>query len=477
MPYSDGGYGCEFVDVPHDDDHCVICLLPARDPQQTKCECARLYCKSCYDKLKTTSETCPTCRQPLDAFPDRNIARRIKGLRVKCTSTGCPWINELGSLHDHLQTCGYVLVLCSNGCKEYILRDKHLLHCVEQCPLRRHMCEHCKAEGPYKEMIGGHLDKCPDLMVPCPNSGCEVSIKRKDMASHDLECPHETISCPYKDAGCTYTSPRQAMEHHKATSCGHHLDLAMVQLKDAMVQLKDVKVELKDAMVQLKDVKVELKDAMVQLKDVKVELKDAMVQQKKHGEKFTEMHCTPLVIKMSQFSQLKVNNKRWYSPGFYTHTCGYKMCFSVDANGYGAGKGTHVSEFLHLMKGENDDALTWPIKYKCTFTLLNQLKDEGHHTVTINSPEGKDDIALNLSRVLSGDKGTTGWGCPQFIAHTKLDLQEEEQCQYLKDDSLYFRVKVELKPAVKPWLVPILPCHNTCTVTTDVENSVLLEQL
>ena len=32
--------------VPHDDGHCVICLLPTRDPQQTncKCECARLYC-------------------------------------------------------------------------------------------------------------------------------------------------------------------------------------------------------------------------------------------------------------------------------------------------------------------------------------------------------------------------------------------------------------------------------------------------
>ena len=413
MPYSDGGYGCEFVDVPHDDDHCVICLHPARDPQQTKCECARLYCKSCYDKLKTTSRTCPTCRRPLDAFPDRNIARRIKGLRVKCTSTGCPWINELGSLDDHLQTCGYKLVSCAYGCGDQVIRNNLHLH-TEVCLLRKHRCEHCKAEGPYKEMIGGHLDKCPDLMVPCPNSGCEVSIKRKDMASNHLECPHETISCPYKDAGCTYTSPRQAMEHHKATSCGHHLDLAMVQLKDAMVQLK------------------------------------------KHGEKFTEMHCTPLVIKMSQFSQLKVNNKRWYSPGFYTHTCGYKMCFSVDANGYGAGKGTHVSEFLHLMKGENDDALTWPIKYMCTITLLNQLKDEGHHTVTINSPEGKDDIALYLSRVLSDDKAA-GWGFAQFIAHTKLDLQEVKQCQYLKDDSLYFRVQVDLIPAVKPWLVQILP--------------------
>ena len=81
-------------------------------------------------------------------------------------------------------------------------------------------------------------------------------------------------------------------------------------------------------------------------------------------EKFTEMHCTPLLIKMSQFSQLKVNNDMWYSPGFCTHTFGYKMCLRVYANGHGVGKGTHVSVYLHLMKGENDDDLTWPIKYK-----------------------------------------------------------------------------------------------------------------
>ena len=414
--YSDAGYECEFVDIPTDDDHCIICLLPARDPQQTKCECAKLYCKSCYDKLKTTSRACPTCRQPLDAFHDRMSARRVKGLRVKCTSTGCPWINELGSLNDHLVTCGYVLVLCSNGCEQHIVRDKHLLHCAEDCPLRKHMCEHCKAEGPYKEMIaGGHLDKCPDLMVPCPNSGCEIRTKRKDMASHQLECPHDTeiISCPYKDVGCTYTSPRHAISDHKATSCGHHLDLAMVQLKKQGEEIR---------------------------------------QLKKQGEKFTEMHCTPLLIKMSQFSQLKVNNDEWYSPGFYTHTCGYMMCLSIDANGNGDGKGTHVSVYLHLMKGEYDDALTWPVKYKCAVTFLNQLKNEGHHTGTIDSP----DINECVSRVLSGGKGT-GWGLAQFIAHTKLDLQEEEQCQYLKDDSLYFRVQVYLIPAVKPWLVPTLP--------------------
>ena len=320
---------------------------------------------------------------------------------MKCTSTGCRWINELGSLNVHRQTCGYALVLCSK-CKQHIVRDKHLLHCAEECPLRSHKCNHCKAEGPYREMIGGHLDKCPDLIIHCSNSGCRITIKRKDMASHHMECPHETISCPYKDVGCTYTSPKHRMADHNATSCGSHLNLAMVQLK-------------------------------------------------KQGEEIRQLHFTTLVIKMSKFSQLKVNNNPWYSPGFYTHTFGYKMCLRVDANGDGDGKGTHVSVFVHLMKGENDDALTWPIEYKCVVTLLNQLKDEDHYTRTYCSPKDKSYV----SRVLSGEKGAA-WGPHHFIAHTKLDLQEKEQCQYLKDDSLYLRVQVDLIPAIKPWLVPTL---------------------
>ena len=425
--HSVGGYDCEFVDVPHKDDYCVICLLPARDPQQTKCECAKLYCKSCYGKLKSTSRTCPTCRQPLDAFPDRNIARRVKEMRVKCTSTGCPWVNELGSLEKHLETCGFALVPCANGCKKQIMRSEHTSHCTKECLLRQYTCKHCKSKGPYKEMTGGHLSKCPDLMVPCPNNGCGVNITRKKMASHGLECPYKTINCPYKDVGCTYTSPRHTMEDHKATSCGHHLDLAMVKLTSCGHDLDQGKEQLKNLATTCKD---DLKVAMVKLAQ------------------------NPCVIKMPGFNQLKINNTIWYSPGFYTHPSGYKLYLWVEANGNGDGKGTHVSVYLCLMKGENDDTLTWPIRYKCTITLLNQLKDDGHYSMSWTYSLDVADITN--SRVLSGERGL-GRGYLQFIPHDQLGLQEAKQCQYLKDDSLYFRVQVEVLPACKPWLMVTVP--------------------
>ena len=327
-------------------------------------------------------------------------------MRVKCTSTGCPWVNELGSLESHLDTCGFALVPCANGCKEQIMQSEHTSHCTEVCPLRQYTCEHCKSKGTYKEMTGGHLFACPDLMVPCPNNGCGVSIKRKQMALHHLRCPYQIIGCPYKEVGCPYTSPRHTMEDHKANSYGHHLDLAMVQLK-------------------------------------------SLVQYQK---------CTPCVIKMPGFNQLNIIKKEWYSPGFYTHPCGYKMCLSVDANGQGDGEGTHVSVFLCMMKGENDDTLTWPIRYKCTLTLLNQLKDDGHCS---KSWTYSLDVANERnSRVLSGEMGTGGRGYPQFIPHDQLGLQDYEACQYLKDDSLYFRVQVEVLPACKPWLMVTLPSED-----------------
>ena len=141
-----------------------------------------------------------------------------------------------------------VLVPCSNGCGDCIARGKLLYHCNEVCPLRLYTCAHCNEEGIYKEMISGHLDVCPDIMIHCPNSRCGARVKRKDSASHHSECPcvivtcpnsgcganiqrsdvasHrsvcslETINCTYMNIGCDVTLPRSEMAEHIAESAG-----------------------------------------------------------------------------------------------------------------------------------------------------------------------------------------------------------------------------------------------------------------
>lgn len=53
-----------------------------------------------------------------------------------------------------------------------------------------------------------------------------------------------------------------------------------------------------------------------------------------------------------------------YSQPFYTGYFGYKMCARVYLNGDGMGKGTHLSLFFVVMRGEYDALLPWPFKQK-----------------------------------------------------------------------------------------------------------------
>uniref|UniRef100_H2YBM0 MATH domain-containing protein n=1 Tax=Ciona savignyi TaxID=51511 RepID=H2YBM0_CIOSA len=57
-----------------------------------------------------------------------------------------------------------------------------------------------------------------------------------------------------------------------------------------------------------------------------------------------------------------------YSQPFYTSRYGYKMCAQVYFDGDGIGKGTHMSLFFFVMKGEYDALLPWPFR-QTVFTI------------------------------------------------------------------------------------------------------------
>ena len=110
----------------------------------------------------------------------------------------------------------------------------------------------------------------------------------------------------------------------------------------------------------------------------------------------------------------------------------------------------HVSCFICLMAGEYDDTLEWPFQGEVTIELLNQLEDKNHKKYTILFNESTNDECKQ--RVREGGS-TGGWGRPKFILHEDLEYNPVTNCQYLKDDSLYFRVSVKATSKTKPWLV------------------------
>ena len=112
-------------------------------------------------------------------------------------------------------------------------------------------------------------------------------------------------------------------------------------------------------------------------------------------------------------------------------------------------EGTQVSVFPFLMRGENNDHLPWPFSGTVTVELLNQLEDKNHHSKVTSFHSDNE----ARQRVIDGEISLDGYGDARYILHSSLGYDEAKHCQYLKDDCLYFRVKVDAKSTSKPWRV------------------------
>ena len=114
------------------------------------------------------------------------------------------------------------------------------------------------------------------------------------------------------------------------------------------------------------------------------------------------------------------------------------MCIFVDANGRGSGAGTHVSVYVHLMRGEYDSRLVWPFRGDITIQLVNHNNDHDHrnHTVYFSDAAATSGSA---NRVTTGEIATKGLGYGQLISHTEVESSTETR-RYIVNDCLTFRV-------------------------------------
>ena len=147
----------------------------------------------------------------------------------------------------------------------------------------------------------------------------------------------------------------------------------------------------------------------------------------------------PMVFKVTGYKARKARECWFHSDSFYTSPGGYKMCIRVDPNGELSGEGTHMLVYARVLEGAYDASLSWPFMETVTFMLLNQLADDNHHS--------------RIFEFTTRHNANVGSSCgkSQFISHSALSHDPVKNTQYLKNDTLYFRVTV--KANNKPWLV------------------------
>ena len=82
----------------------------------------KCFVRVCLDewKTKSTNYAYPNCRKHLtnNFFKDANTNRKIYNLHIYCTNKdkNCLWKGSLQDIDNHLSTCPFQIVECSNKC-------------------------------------------------------------------------------------------------------------------------------------------------------------------------------------------------------------------------------------------------------------------------------------------------------------------------------------------------------------------------
>ena len=143
-----------------------------------------------------------------------------------------------------------------------------------------------------------------------------------------------------------------------------------------------------------------------------------------------------LTWKISEYARKRseaVNGQKvsFYSPSFYTSRYGYKMCARIYLNGDGMGRGTHISLFFVVMRGEYDAILRWPFRQRVTFMLLDQ--DNVEHVIYAFTPDPNSSSFQRPRR-----QTNIASGCPMFCS-----IEELNNHAFVRDDTMFFKIIVD----------------------------------
>lgn len=214
------------------------------------------------------------------------------------------------------------------------------------------------------------------------------------------------------------------MERHIRDQTTAHLSLACKKLVHLHQEFDQEKINLKKQIDELK----KENDSLV----LKVSAQEKEMLK-------TRIESPTFVWKITGFSEIlrqakHGRNNKLDSEPFFTGPYGYKLKLSVNPNGDGSGKNTHLSAFVIIMKGEFDGMLPWPFHQKVTFSLIDQQDnvDERENIVMHFRANTK---LENFARPESEEN--PGRGYARFVSHDKLKTR-----RYIVNDTLFIQVDV-----------------------------------
>ncbi|XP_011535418.1 TNF receptor-associated factor 3 isoform X3 [Homo sapiens] len=480
-----GGYKEKFVKTVEDKYKCEKCHLVLCSPKQT--ECGHRFCESCMAALlSSSSPKCTACQESIvkdKVFKDNCCKREILALQIYCRneSRGCAEQLMLGHLLVHLKNdCHFEELPCVRpDCKEKVLRKDLRDHVEKACKYREATCSHCKSQVPMialqgtNQQIKAHEASSAVQHVNLLKEWSNSLEKKVSLLQNESVEKNKSIQSLHNQI-CSFEIEIERQKEMLRNNESKILHLQRV-IDSQAEKLKELDKEIrpfrqnweeadsmKSSVESLQNRVTELEsvdksagqvarntgllesqlsrhDQMLSVHDIRLADMDLRFQVLE-----TASYNGVLIWKIRDYKRRKqeaVMGKTLslYSQPFYTGYFGYKMCARVYLNGDGMGKGTHLSLFFVIMRGEYDALLPWPFKQKVTLMLMDQGSSRRHlgdafkpdpNSSSFKKPTGEMNIAS---------------GCPVFVAQTVL-----ENGTYIKDDTIFIKVIVDTSDLPDP---------------------------
>lgn len=347
-----------------------------------------------------------------------------------------------------------LLVHCpekSRGCN-HVTRladaDSH----ITQCPLR-------------KSASQTNRQSLEEESLTCITCG---ELVQEPTSTHDpkqLICPNSPVACPFTSAGCTEKIPRKDLQEHVQTQTqlhmqllcdkllklhqiqsssivAHHTEVAAETNGDSgaeslpgsspetgLTRASDIRLSgsnsqsvqklLKDLfqrVVQLEQRNCQLEISNDQLAN-RLKTTESQLAKTSSSPEDLGRHCHGrFVWRITDFPEFhdQMRNRHSfviYSRGFYTSTFGYRLCLRCNISIIDGEE--HLGLYVHMMRGENDDILQWPLQAKIKITILNLGPERLHRE---DFSEIMD--TYNLKRAFgrpSEERNNFGFGLAEFI--------------------------------------------------------------
>ena len=264
-----------------------------------------------------------------------------------------------------------------------------------------------------------------------------LSTKKEGLLLNSTACMVDSVADGVKEDGTSGVPVKiqsvHDLRHKEILDQMADIDLVnMVRRLDSQKSILEEKVASKDRRIQELESKVsELEETVRKVDKKQEDFGFRLMLEESHS------YLGEMIWRIPNFRQRQEDAKSnkfssIYSLPFYSSRYGYKMCLRLYPYGDGSGKGTHLSLFLVIMRGEYDDILEWPFRHKVTFQLLN-LKSGQKDVVDAFRADPE---SSSFKKPVSDMNVATG--CPRFAPLDALYTQG-----FVANDTIFLRAKVE----------------------------------